>query len=160
MIHNGSFQNNQDDSAMNFSFSEIKSNNADKSTLFEKNMQILHTEYPVQYEMLEQISQEDAGEMEYELGCKIKDRKGQYIETGSENAPDDSAYLSGDDDYEQRIVNESDLQEEYQDEYLLDSARSDSICDEDEVLGLARCRAINSSYINLKDNNLLAADGN
>ena len=48
---------------MNFSFSDIKSS-IDKSRLFEKNMQILYTDYPVQYEMLVQISQEDAEEQE------------------------------------------------------------------------------------------------
>ena len=77
---------------MNFSFSDIKSS-IDKSTLFEKNMQILHTEYPMQYEMLEQISQEDAGEEEYQQQ-NLRMQKGGYIETGSENAPEDSAYIS------------------------------------------------------------------
>ena len=65
LIHNASCQNNSliDESAMNFSFSDIKSS-IDKSRLFEKNMQILYTDYPVQYEMLVQISQEDAEEQE------------------------------------------------------------------------------------------------
>ena len=38
------------------------------------------------------------------------------------------------------------------------TGRSESVIDEEEVGGLDnKCRAINSSYINLKDNNLLAA---
>lgn len=40
---------------MNFSFSEVKAS-VDKSTFFDKNLIILHTEYPKQYEMLEHPS--------------------------------------------------------------------------------------------------------
>ena len=40
---------------MNFSFSDVK-NSIDKSALFERNMMILHTDYPQEYEMLERAS--------------------------------------------------------------------------------------------------------
>ena len=85
-------------------------------------------------------------------------KKGEYIESGSENAPDDSAYISGDE--EQRIVNESRIEDGYEDEYRIMTGRSDSVIDEDEIMGLEKWRAINSSYINLKENNLLAASTN
>ena len=44
-----------DESPMNFSFSDIKTN-VDKSALFDRNMMILHTDYPREYEMLERVS--------------------------------------------------------------------------------------------------------
>jgi hypothetical protein len=38
------------------------------------------------------------------------------------------------------------------------TGRSDSAIDEeDDVMGLAKCKAINNSYINLKSNNMLTA---
>ena len=52
------------------------------------------------------------------------------------------------------IVNESRIEDGYEDEYIIMTGRSDSVIDEDEIMGLEKWRAINSSYINLKDNNL------
>eukprot|EP00347_Sterkiella_histriomuscorum_P018828 403344018 len=109
------------------------------------------------------------------------------VDEGSENAPEDSGFLS-DDAEQERIVNESSL---YQDEFgqsqnllaqtvsgdpyllysdafedqsdpnLIMTGRSESAMDDndDEIEGISKCKAINSSYINLKRNNLLIAYG-
>lgn len=44
-----------EESGMNFSFSDVKTS-VDKSLMFDRNMQILNTDYPQDYEMLEQAS--------------------------------------------------------------------------------------------------------
>lgn len=75
---------------------------------------------------------------------------------GSENAPEDSGFIS--DDQEERIVNESSLEV---DDMMIMTGRSESAIDEDdEISGISKCKAINSSYINLKRNNLLISYGN
>ncbi len=106
---------------------------------------------------------------------------------GSENAPEDSGFIS-EDGCEERIVNESSLNQSNQNEdddldepmfveegeekfftqpceqemILIMTARSESAIDEgleDEIEGISKCKAINSSFINLKRNNLLNAFG-
>ena len=73
---------------------------------------------------------------------------------GSENAPEDSGYISEGVD-ENRILNESSLM--YEEEDMIMTARSESVVDEEEgeVHDISHCKAINSSYINLKRNNIL-----
>ena len=63
--YNAGTQNNisQDESAMNFSFSEVKAS-VDKSAFFDRNMMVLHTDFPKTYEMLEQVSQEEDSDEE------------------------------------------------------------------------------------------------
>lgn len=81
---------------------------------------ILHTEYPKSFEMLEQASQEENESEQYNLGKEnfigdeIINNNASYNKTnseGSENAPEDSAYISDDQDQD-RIVNESSIYED------------------------------------------------
>jgi hypothetical protein len=55
-------------------------------------------------------------------------------------------------DEEHKIVNESSI---YDDDMLIMTGRSESAIDEEDIESLSLNRAINSSYINLKRNNLL-----
>lgn len=112
---------------------------------------ILHTDYhsaiggEVTYEMINGIGTEEGF-----TNCNAED-------SGSENAPEDSAYISDEDEYQDRIVNESSLMNEDDDNLIL-TARSESAIDEDDdVTSLSKCKAINSSYINLKGNYMLVA---
>ena len=122
------------------------------------------------------------------------------IDDGSENAPEDSGFLSDEEDQQERIVNESSLYNEdeefsqthggdmgclttghnnlydgfgdahvfgheFQDDNsmpMIMTARSESTmddCQDEEIEGISKCKAINSSYINLKRNNLLISYG-
>ena len=47
------------------------------------------------------------------------------------------------------------MDNEYDDEYMAITARSESAIDEEDIDGISKCKAINSSFINLKSNNLL-----
>ena len=80
-------------------------------------------------------------------------------ETGSENAPEDSAFISEDGD--EKIVNESSLYGNEEENIGLLTGRSESAIEEDDCYydGISKCKAINSSFINLKNNNLLIAFG-
>lgn len=54
------------------------------------------------------------------------------------------------------------LENYYQEENMIMTGRSESAIDdmyEEEIEGISKCKAINSSYINLKRNNLLIAYG-
>ena len=76
---------------------------------------------------------------------------------GSENAPEDSGFVSDENDMQERIVNESSLDGD-SDMMLGMTGRSESAIDDDEEIeGLSKCKAINSSYINLKRNNTLTS---
>lgn len=126
---------------MDFSFSDVKTS----LNRFEKhNFIILNADHQPDMDILEKISQEDLEDEEFDhrvIDC-----------SGSENAPDDSAYMS--ENYcEERIVNESSMMTE--DENFMTTGRSESAIDEEEIEGISRCKAINSSYINLKRNNML-----
>jgi len=57
-----------------------------------------------------------------------------------------------DDADEHKIVNESSI---YEDDMLIMTGRSESAIDEEDIESLSKNRAINSSYINLKKNNML-----
>ena len=82
---------------------------------------------------------------------------------GSEKAPEDSGFVSDDMDYQERIVNQSSLEgDDYDDDMMMFTGRSESAIDDDmddEFSGISKCKAINSSYINLKRNNLLISYG-
>ncbi|CDW74861.1 UNKNOWN [Stylonychia lemnae] len=108
------------------------------------------------------------------------------IDDGSENAPEDSGFLSDEDCQQERIVNESSLynddeftqsqalftggdanligfqNEQINDEMMIMTGRSETAMDDEqdyEIEGISKCKAIHSSYINLKRNNLLISYG-
>jgi hypothetical protein len=99
---------------------------------------------------------------------------------GSENAPEDSGFVSDDGEDQERIVNESSLDAGEEDMYvqvgeekfftqeceeemmLIMTGRSETALDDafdDEIEGISKCKAINTSFINFKRNNLLNAYG-
>ena len=108
--------------------------------------------------MLEMASQEDQ-EDDYELDSRVIESHHGEHDDGSENAPDDSAYISDEQDDHQKIVNESSLvmddTGDYGDDQLMMTGRSESIIDADEdVKSTMKCKNINQSHVNLKSNNI------
>lgn len=97
---------------MNFSFSDVKTS-IDKTTLFDKNQIILYTEYPQVHEMLEMASQEDDDQEDNDY--EIDPRVIVYSDQGSENAPEDSAYISDEQNCQEKIINESSLMDDNDD---------------------------------------------